>query len=94
MPAAEAEAMGYQYFTGPELEFFLFKPNADGSLTPLTPHDQAGYFDVSTDLAHSVRRQMVTARVSLGMEREYSHGSFSGMSIPVRWRGWRRGRRR
>ena len=58
---AEAASLGYEYFTGPELEFFLFKPHADGSLLPLTAHDQAGYFDVSTDLAHSVRRQMVTA---------------------------------
>ena len=58
---AEAEAMGYRFYTGPELEFFLFKPHADGSLTPLVPHDAAGYFDMSTDLAHSVRRQMVRA---------------------------------
>ena len=70
---AEAEALGYQYFTGPELEFFLFKPNADGRLLPLTPHDQAGYFDVSTDLAHSVRRQMVTALAAFGITVEALH---------------------
>ncbi len=70
---AEAEAMGYEYFTGPELEFFLFKPHADGSLLPLTPHDQAGYFDVSTDLAHSVRRQMVTALSAFGITVEALH---------------------
>jgi glutamine synthetase len=70
---AEAEALGYQYFTGPELEFFLFKPHADGGLVPLTPHDQAGYFDVSTDLAHSVRRQMVTALTAFGITVEALH---------------------
>jgi len=70
---AEARKHGYEYFTGPELEFFLFKPHADGSLMPLTPHDQAGYFDVSTDLAHSVRRQMVTALGSFGIRVEALH---------------------
>jgi glutamine synthetase len=70
---AEAAKMGYQYFTGPELEFFLFKPRADGSLLPLTPHDQAGYFDMSTDLAHSVRRQMVSALSAFGIHVEALH---------------------
>jgi glutamine synthetase len=70
---AEAKKHDYEYFTGPELEFFLFKPHADGSLMPLTPHDQAGYFDVSTDLAHSVRRQMVTALGSFGIRVEALH---------------------
>jgi glutamine synthetase len=69
----EAAALGYEYFTGPELEFFLFKPHADGSLLPLTPHDQAGYFDVSTDLAHTVRRQMVTALAAFGITVEALH---------------------
>ncbi len=70
---AAAAAMGYAYFTGPELEFFLFKPHPDGELLPLRPHDQAGYFDVSTDLAHSVRRQMVTALQALGITVEALH---------------------
>src|SRR5512138_1918119 len=30
----DAEKMGFCYNTGPELEFFLLKPNADGSLIP------------------------------------------------------------
>jgi glutamine synthetase len=70
---AEAEEMGFLYNTGPELEFFLFKPNADGSFLPLTPHDQAGYFDVSTDLAINVRRQMVDALQALGIRVEALH---------------------
>jgi glutamine synthetase len=70
---AAAAQMGYAYFTGPELEFFLFKPHPDGELLPLRPHDQAGYFDVSTDLAHSVRRQMVTALQALGITVEALH---------------------
>lgn len=70
---AEASRLGYEYFTGPELEFFLFKPHADNSVMPLVSHDQAGYFDVSTDLAHTVRRQMVSALGAFGIEVEALH---------------------
>ena len=70
---AEATKMGFEYYTGPELEFFLFQRHPDGGLMPLTPHDQAGYFDVSTDQAHSVRRQMVTALAAFGITVEALH---------------------
>lgn len=70
---ARAAEMGFDYQVGPELEFFLFERHANGELLPLTPHDRAGYFDVSTDLAHSVRRQMVDALQSMGINVEASH---------------------
>jgi glutamine synthetase len=69
---AEAEAMGYVYNTGPELEFFLFRRDGNGLPHP-KPHDHAGYFDVSTDLAHNVRRQMVEALHAFGIEVEAAH---------------------
>src|SRR5437588_4683295 len=53
----EAEEMGFDYYTGPELEFFLLVPGQDGQDHPL-PHDRGGYFDLSTDLASSVRKEM------------------------------------
>ncbi len=68
-----AKALGFQYHVGPELEFFLFKRHPDGSLLPLLPQDEAGYFDVSTDLAHGVRRQMIEALQGLGITVEASH---------------------
>jgi glutamine synthetase len=68
-----AAGMGLDFLVGPELEFFLFERYADGSLMPLRPHDRAGYFDVSTDLSHSVRRQMVDALQSMGINVEASH---------------------
>ncbi|MBI3942417.1 MAG: glutamine synthetase [Chloroflexi bacterium] len=68
-----ARDMGYTYNTGTELEFFLFKPHADGILVPLVYHDNAGYFDVSTDLAHNVRRQMVNALQEFGIVVEAAH---------------------
>ena len=70
---AKAAEMGYGYNTGPELEFFLFRPGPNGKLLPLSLHDEAGYFDVSTDLAHSVRRQMVSALQQFGITVEAAH---------------------
>lgn len=68
----EAEEMGFEYNTGPELEFFLFKPNEAGRIAP-SPHDQGGYFDFSTDLASHVRKEMVNALEDLGIRVEASH---------------------
>lgn len=68
-----AAELGLDYQVGPELEFFLFKRKPDGGLLPLEPHDMAGYFDVSTDLAHNVRRQMVDALQAMGINVEASH---------------------
>jgi glutamine synthetase len=68
-----AADLGFEYRVGPELEFFLFRPHADGSLLPLQPHDEAGYFDVSTDLALSTRRQMVDALQAQGIRVNAAH---------------------
>jgi len=69
---AEAAGMGFRFNTGPELEFFLFRPGPDGKPEPL-PHDAAGYFDVSTDYATGIRRQMVKALQAFGIVVEASH---------------------
>ena len=63
--------MGYLYNTGPELEFFLFSKDGD-RISPL-PHDRAGYFDLSTDTASTVRKDMVLALDQMGIEVEASH---------------------
>jgi glutamine synthetase len=68
----EARKMGFIYNVGPELEFFLFKPGPDGRLLP-NPHDNAGYFDVSTDQATHIRRAMVRALSAFGIEVEAAH---------------------
>lgn len=63
--------MGYVYNTGPELEFFLLT-RADGELTVL-PHDKAGYFDLTSDKAAEVRRQMTLALQELNVDVEALH---------------------
>ena len=58
---ARAEEMGYVFQTGPELEFFLLRTSGPQKVEPL-PHDQAGYFDVTTDLAADVRKEKVAGQ--------------------------------
>ena len=67
-----AKKLGYVWNTGPELEFFLFRRDEDGEIKPL-PHDQAGYFDFSTDLAQEVRQDMVNALEAFGIRVEAAH---------------------
>lgn len=75
---ARAEAMGYTYNAGPELEFFLFEKNdhegaTDVPLRPV-PHDVGGYFDFSPrDVASEVRADIMHALASLGMQAETAH---------------------
>ena len=69
---AEAERLGFRFQTGPELEFFLLRTSGPQRIEPL-PHDQAGYFDVTTDLAADVRKEMVNALEAQGIVVEASH---------------------
>lgn len=74
----EAEDMGFVYNTGPELEFFLFKPGPDGKLMPPSPQDSGGYFDQPVDMvATSLWRQVTAALASFGIEAEAMHHEVS-----------------
>lgn len=67
-----ASEMGFIFNTGPELEFFLFKPN-DGDSTPV-PNDVGSYFDFSPkDAASDVRNDIILALQKLGLYVEMSH---------------------
>lgn len=68
----EARALGFEPMTGPELEFFLFKLS-DLENVEVLPHDRGGYFDLSTDLAYDVRKDMVNALDDFGITVETSH---------------------
>jgi glutamine synthetase len=66
-----ARAMGYDFMVAPELEFFLL--HLEGKTPMPLPFDRGSYFDLSTDLAATVRRQMVQALLHMGISIESSH---------------------
>jgi glutamine synthetase len=70
---ASANEMGFQYHTGPELEFFLLKPHKEGGSIPPVPHDAGSYFDAPSDMAAGLRREMTTTLEALGLEVEAMH---------------------
>lgn len=69
---AVAADLGYVFQTAPELEFFLLKTEQPGVIESL-PHDRAGYFDVTTDEAADVRKEMVNVLEAQGIVVEASH---------------------
>ncbi len=67
-----AHSLGFDFQVAPELEFFLIRLKDSLSFQPL-PNDKGSYFDLSTDLASSVRRQMVCSLEQMGIVIEASH---------------------
>ncbi|MDO4329397.1 MAG: type I glutamate--ammonia ligase [Lachnospiraceae bacterium] len=68
-----AKKLGYDFYVGPECEFFLFHLNDEGLPTTMT-HEKAGYFDVGPlDFAENVRRDIVLNLEDMGFEIEASH---------------------
>lgn len=65
----KARKMGFKYNTGPEPEFFLFRNDS----TDLLPMDSDGYFDLTTDQAHEIRREITAALEMFGIDVEASH---------------------
>jgi glutamine synthetase len=65
----QASAFGYRFEVAAELEFFLLEEREGMARGPL-PHDRGGYFDLSTDLASDVRREIAAAlaRMDVGVE--------------------------
>jgi len=68
---SEINAMGLEYYVGPELEFFIFRKE-NGNIIPVT-HDKAGYFDFSSDLATNIRKDMTLSMEKMGISIEASH---------------------
>lgn len=64
-------SQGFNFLVAPELEFFLVR--LEGNKPVPLPHDRGGYFDLSTDLAAAVRRQMVQALQHMDISIEASH---------------------
>lgn len=65
----KAADLGYKYYIGPELEFFILKDNIHPE-----PIDSAGYFDTRpVDLGAPIRKDMVVHLQKVGIQVEYSH---------------------
>lgn len=65
----KAESMGYTFYVGPELEFFLF----ENDRTPKAL-DHNGYFDASIhDKGTTTRQKIIFALEEMGIPVEYSH---------------------
>lgn len=69
----EAEEMGFRFKTGMELEFFLFRQDRERGLLPLTPYDEASYFDISNDFSQAMRRRMISTLTDCGIRVDSSH---------------------
>ena len=69
----EAAALGYRYIVSPELEFFLLQASGEGGMPQPLPNDRGGYFDLSTDLASDVRREICADLARMGIGIESSH---------------------
>jgi len=66
---AKAADKGYSFYTGPELEFFLFESSKEPKIL-----DYGGYFDAPPlDLANNIRRDIIFSLNSMGIQVEYSH---------------------
>ncbi|MFI4982652.1 MAG: glutamine synthetase family protein, partial [Nevskiales bacterium] len=74
---AAAEQMGFNYNTGPELEFSLLKRHADGGFVPPLPQDETGYFDSPTAQAAALWRSMVSSLEAFGIVVETMHAEVS-----------------
>jgi glutamine synthetase len=68
----DARQEGYDLFTGPEMEFWLF--DAPRKRSPALFHDQGTYFDLfPADNGVDIRREIVLALTDLGYQVEASH---------------------
>lgn len=68
----KAKELGYTYYVGPELEFFLFKKDEEGRLV-VDPHDNAGYFDYSSDKGVGIMQVMSSVVSKMGIDVETIH---------------------
>lgn len=66
---SRAAEKGYTMYTGPELEFFVFKSAEAPEIV-----DVGGYFDAPPlDLGNDIRRDIIFALNKMGIKVEYSH---------------------
>ncbi len=68
-----AKDLGYSFYFGPEMEFYLFKLDENGNPT-VQPYDHATYMDVAPeDKCENVRREICLTLEKMGIRPESSH---------------------
>ena len=68
-----AKELGYSFYFGPEMEFYLFKLDENGNPT-VQPYDHATYMDVAPeDKCENVRREICLTLEKMGIWPESSH---------------------
>jgi glutamine synthetase len=67
----EAKALGYEYFTGPECEFFLFPKDEKGEIKRET-RGNGFYFTLVMDESYTIKRYIMEALDSMGIMSETS----------------------
>ncbi|MEM3900369.1 MAG: glutamine synthetase family protein, partial [Thermoplasmata archaeon] len=73
----KANDLGYQFFTGPEFEFFLFELDDKGFPIPI-PNDRGGYFDYTpVDKAEAIKKEILMYLDMMGYDPEASHHEVS-----------------
>jgi len=69
----KAENLGFEFYIGPELEYFYFK---NSNLPQLL--DKGGYFDLTPlDIAEDIRNKTILTLKEMGIAVEYSHHEVS-----------------
>ena len=70
---AKAAALGFSFYTHPEVEFFLFRDRPSPGEVPV-PIDDGGYFDhTAHGSGQDFRRQAITMLEAMGISVEFSH---------------------
>jgi glutamine synthetase len=65
----EAQEMGFEYFTGPECEFFMLPKDASGHVLRES-RGNGYYFNLVVDQAHGIKREIMSALSELGIKSE------------------------
>ncbi|MFA5855468.1 MAG: glutamine synthetase family protein [Candidatus Gracilibacteria bacterium] len=81
----EAKKMGFDFKVGPELEYFVFKRDAEGNPMPI-PQDDGGYFDQNKAESLALRRHMSLALDMMGIDVERMHHEVSRGQNEVNFR--------
>jgi glutamine synthetase len=71
--AQRAQALGFDYQVGPEIEFYVLHRASEGGAALPLANDEGGYFDFSTDLGAAIRHEAVDALASYNVDINTTH---------------------